>query len=108
VLGPDGKTPQVKLTQVPIKDLGISYPVLMEHGPSKIPYNDDVPLPGWSPTNGGMEAPTVKVKRYDFAIQFCWKETPLSKRMEKAKSAEPDKSPALASGTGNATAPKPN
>ncbi len=108
VLGPDGKTPQVKMTQVSIKDLGISYPVLMQHGPSKLAYEDDVTLPGWSPTNGGVEAPAVKVKRYDFLIQFCWKETPLSKRNEKAKQSEAEKTPALAAGAENPTAPKPN
>jgi type IV pilus assembly protein PilM len=109
VPGPDGKKTEIKMTQVSIKDLGISYPVLMNYGQYKKPYSVDVPLPGWNPTNGGMDAPTVKVDRYDFVIQFCWKETPLSKRIEqKTKQAAPEKSPALAAGPDNATAPKPN
>jgi type IV pilus assembly protein PilM len=99
--GPDGK-----MTQVAIKDLGISYPVLMHFGPNRIAYSSSVELPGWSPSNGQPDAPSIPVKRYDFAIQFCWKETPLSKR--KSKQSEPEKSPALASGADNRTAPNPN
>ncbi len=102
--GPGGK-----MTQAAVKDLGISYPVLMPFGAYRKAYSSEVPLPGWSPVNGGNEPPTIKVDRYDFAIQFCWKETPLSKRMEpKAKPTEPEKNPALAAGTDNSTAPKPN
>ncbi len=96
--GPDGKS-----TQVSIKDLGISYPVLMNYGQHNLPYQADIPLPGWNPGNGG-EAPSITVNRYDFKIQFCWKERSLSK----GKAAEAEKSPALASGADNATAPKPN
>ena len=96
--GPDGKS-----TQVSIKDLGISYPVLLNYGQHKTPYQADIPLPGWNPGNGA-EAPSISVNRYDFAIQFCWKERSLSK----VKPAEAEKSPALASGADNATAPKPN
>jgi type IV pilus assembly protein PilM len=101
--GPGGK-----MTQVAIKDLGISYPVLMPLGSHKA-MPSDVPLPGWTPANGGNEPPTIKVDRYDFVIQFCWKETPLSKRLEqKSKPTEPEKSPALAAGADNSTASKPN
>jgi type IV pilus assembly protein PilM len=102
--GPGGK-----MTQVAIKDLGVSYPVLMPFGAYRKAYSSDVPLPGWTPANGGNEPPTIKVDRYDFAIQFCWKETPLSKRLEqKSKPTEPEKSPALAAGADNSTASKPN
>jgi type IV pilus assembly protein PilM len=95
--GKDGK-----ITQVSIKDLGISYPVLMPYGPSRKAYSSQVSLPGWNPANGGNEGPSISVDRYDFAIQFCWKEK------QKGKPAESEKSPALAAGTDNATAAKPN
>jgi hypothetical protein len=95
---------------IPIKDLGIAYPVLVR---SVRLHDDEIPLPGFEDdgkqiapgvTVPGAEGAAAKpgvvnkitVPRYDFAIQFCWKETPFSKRREKAKAGEGEKSPALA------------
>ena len=95
---PDGKS-TVKL---PIKELGISFPMLVE---SKRPGEDDIALPGFGQSRGGgprgrVEGdgqPKVTVLRYDFAIQFCWKETPLSERLQKQK-AEANQGPATQGG----------
>lgn len=105
---PDGKT-----IQVPIKDLGIGSPILV---PGGRPKPDDVPLPGFSERKAGDAGPeTVSVDRFDFVVQFYWKETPLSKRLQKSKApagdkkpAEGEKTPSLAAGAGATTAPRTN
>jgi type IV pilus assembly protein PilM len=80
--GKDGK-----LTKVPIKDLGIGYPVLVR-SPSLVsdpipdPNEDDAP----PPTKAGIVPPvrkTLELKRFNFYLQFAWKPTPLSKRLDK-------------------------
>jgi len=64
--GPDGK-----LEEIPIKELGIGYPVILtdraDYDPTTITEQD------------GTEVP---VKRWDFTLQFAWSPTPLSKRLE--------------------------
>jgi type IV pilus assembly protein PilM len=108
-------TPNGKTMQVSIKDLGIGSPILLSVGR---PKEDDVPLPGFSERTGGMgdaEPPTVSVYRYDFVVQFYWKETPLSIRLQKLKAApggkkpaEGEKTPSLAAGASATTAPRTN
>jgi type IV pilus assembly protein PilM len=108
--GPDGKPMKVSL-----KDLGIGDPVLL---PGGHPQEDEVPLPGFSERKGAVGdavPPTVTVSRFDFIIQFAWRETPLSVRLQRAKSPQGDKkpgegekSPALAAGASAATAPRTN
>ncbi len=83
------------------RDLGISFPVLF---PVNRPTQETIPIPGAAA--GGQSrfadpsaAQTVTVDRYDFIIQFAWKETPLDKRMEKAENpngVEASKPPASA------------
>jgi type IV pilus assembly protein PilM len=113
------KTTAATRTAVLAKDLGIGYPVLVR---SFRLHDDDIPLPGFEdeghgpgglPAIGGSEAAAaaksgvatkVTAARYDFIVQFCWKETPFSKRTEK-KAGEGDKPAALA-GTAATTVPK--
>jgi type IV pilus assembly protein PilM len=93
----DGKQTQVL---VPLKDLGISYPVLTSA--SKV-FQEEIPLPGSNAA--GAQGPaanpqTVSAPRCDFTIQFVWKETPMDKRLEEKEkqkpTGEPDKPPATA------------
>ena len=100
---PDGKT----MMQVPLKDLGIGYAVLIR---APRPFDEEIPLPGTSdqptagpgaqardPNHPNTEPKTVTVQRCDFIVQFCWKETPLNVRLEKSKAAS-EPSPTLQAG----------
>jgi type IV pilus assembly protein PilM len=108
--GPDGKP-----MKFPLKDLGIGNPVLL---PGGHPKDDEVSLPGFSDRKGApgdAGGPNVTVSRFDFVVQFAWRETPLTIRLQKAKSpqgdkkpAEGEKSPALAGGASATTAPRTN
>ena len=93
-----------KPTQVPLKELGIQYPVLISA--SKV-YDENIPVPGAVPAAGAQGAvaanaapDTVTVPRCDFTIQFIWKETPMDKRLEEKdkqkQNAEGEKPPATA------------
>jgi type IV pilus assembly protein PilM len=105
VLLPDG--PNGELKPVPIKDLGIGYPVLLTSGKaipgqySPFPVDPaDAQAGGrgridFSLSRGGPApfqrggppaeaAPQVwELRRYDFVIQFCWKPEPRGVRQEK-------------------------
>ncbi len=72
---------------VSMKELGISYPVLVD--PTR-PYECEIPDPQAPPTlrpakaggSGGREEarPTIKVDRFDFVVEFVWTPTPPSVR----------------------------
>ncbi len=110
----DGKS-KIK---VPIKQLGVSYALLLK--PTK-PYEEEIPIPGIrdeeapkvKPNVGRDGGPGAKerdqakisVLRFDFTLQFAWKESPYSSRQEKPKGPEGEKPPALA---GPVQAPKTN
>jgi type IV pilus assembly protein PilM len=77
--GPNGKTKPVA-----IKDLGIGYPVIVRSWKVR-----PVPIPD---PNANLEEaaeeqdadrviPTIELQQFDFVLQFCWQETPLSKRL---------------------------
>ncbi len=98
------------VTSVLTKQLGIGYPVLVR---SVRLHDDEITLPGFEerakpggppvalPGGAAAKAEAVtkiNVPRYDFAVQFCWKETPFTKRREKAKTGEGEKAPSLAAG----------
>jgi type IV pilus assembly protein PilM len=99
----NGKAP----SKVLIKDLGIGYPVLLSKGNKN---KDEIPLPGFGENGNGRRGvadvvqPTVTAWRYDLTIQLCWKETPLSARLEKSSSPASDK-PATASATPDTASP---
>ncbi|HEV2972110.1 MAG TPA: type IV pilus assembly protein PilM [Pirellulales bacterium] len=90
--------------KVLIKDLGIGYPVLLTGGN---PEPDEIPLPGYGGEGGnprrgsGDEGqPIVKAFRFDFTVDLCWKETPLSARLETAKPPTTDKPATASAGPG--------
>ncbi len=77
----DGKPPL--LTVVPIKDLGISCPVIA----TRAKLEDEVvetPDAEFEPDAAKRE---VHLKKYPFIVQYCWQETPPSKRREKEVAA---------------------
>lgn len=89
-----------KFVSLKPNDLGISFPVLF---PVNRATPETIPLPGTS--SGGQSqffdasapAQSVTVDRYDFIIQFVWKETPLDKRAANmANSTSPEAEKPLA------------
>jgi hypothetical protein len=95
ILLPDGPGRKMKL--VPIKDLGIGYPVIVQSWRVRSVEiqdpNAEVPEEGAVGAFGAGEvagrrraaaepdAPTIKLRQYDFVLQFSWQETPLTKRL---------------------------
>ncbi len=79
---PVGKNHAIEL--VSIKDLGVSYPVLLN--PSQI-LDESLPDPEMQSddeeTDPTARPKTVNVPRFDFIVQFCWQETPPSVRAKK-------------------------
>jgi type IV pilus assembly protein PilM len=107
---PDG--PGGELVEVPIQDLGIGYPVIVfksaiskpqflvdpSAAPGGVSPRTPEALGGKAPpasvvarserTDGGdapLQPVGQEVKRFDFVVQFCWAETPHSKRREIAR-----------------------
>ncbi|PQO29276.1 pilus assembly protein PilM [Bremerella cremea] len=97
---------------VSMKELGISHPIIAV---DKVPQEIQFPNPDYEPPAGGLsgeggydmysgggagmrnpmgtddEPPvpaTIPLKMYVFKVQFCWRETPLSKREEARLAAE--------------------
>jgi type IV pilus assembly protein PilM len=68
-------------SEIPIGELGITHPVIIS--PIKPPTADRIPNPD-DPAN------PIAVSRWDFTIQFAWKPTPLSKRIELKQQQQPD------------------
>ncbi len=98
---PDGPGGAMKL--VAIKDLGVGYPVIVRPWPIRSVQirdpNADIEDPAGGEANfeamrfpradargavpnEGPVAPTITLKQFDFVLQFCWQETPLSKRLK--------------------------
>jgi type IV pilus assembly protein PilM len=77
-----------KASELPIKELGISAPVITSPIGRWLPY----PIP-----DPNDEKKTLTLKRWDFTIQFAWQPTPLGKRLEKRQQKETGQpNPALA------------
>ncbi|GAA4440888.1 pilus assembly protein PilM [Bremerella cremea] len=94
---------------VSMKEMGISHPIIAV---DEVPTFEDIPNPKYEPPalgmGGGMsedyggmqpgnfgsdpnqpiEPPMLRVKVYRFTVQFCWRESPLSKREEARRAAE--------------------
>lgn len=95
---------------VTMKEMGISHPIIAM---DEVPREIEIPNPEYEPPAAGMNSgyedygpeggisgmnpmvssedfipPTIKVKVYRFTVQFCWRESPLSKRIEAKKAAE--------------------
>lgn len=97
ILLPDGPGGKKKL--VAIKDLGVGYPVIVRPWPIRnveirdpaADMEEQGPMGefeggGGRPIAQNANAPgpakTIPLKQFDFVLQFCWKETPLSKRLK--------------------------
>jgi type IV pilus assembly protein PilM len=73
--------PEGKVIEIPIAELGISSPVILTD--AGVAKSDTV----YDPSTDSK----VPVKVWDFELQFAWKPTPHSKRVEKAQQpAQPD------------------
>jgi len=93
---------------VTMKELGISHPIIAM---DEVPRTVQIPNPKYDPPamgsgmgdeyggNYGMnpeepmdpskiEPPMIQAKVYRFTVQFCWRESPLSKREEARRAAE--------------------
>ncbi|QDU77065.1 Competence protein A [Bremerella volcania] len=93
---------------VTMKELGISHPIIAM---DEVPRTVQIPNPKYDPPTLGsgmadeygagygmtpeepidpskIEPPTIQVKVYRFTVQFCWRESPLSKREELRRAAE--------------------
>jgi type IV pilus assembly protein PilM len=78
------------ISEVPIAELGIGYPVITS--PIVRPVGETIPDPD-------DESKSLALKRWDFRVQFAWKVTPISKRAELRKQREQgQQTPALARG----------
>ena len=99
------KIPQVvdgKIVEatVPLKELGVDYPVALGEGTTvSVVHPDDIPNENETAARGtggaglggaaaGAPAQERKVKRYDFTVEFAWKETPYALRQENKKKAQ--------------------
>jgi type IV pilus assembly protein PilM len=86
------------------KDLGIGYPVLVRPGriqTVEVPDEEAIAKllaqagapginkPPIDPNLAGV--PLKQLKRFDFMLQFCWKETPASVRAKEREKAEASK-----------------
>jgi type IV pilus assembly protein PilM len=83
-----GKPPLMK--SVPITELGISYPVITQEKKIEAETREDPALE--NDPNVDVKDRSVHLRRYDFVVQFCWQETPPSKRLaneEAARAAMP-------------------
>jgi len=114
--GADGAAKDRKPELVSMKDLGIGYPTLTYQGkPTPCAIADpnvdkenaaESPAPGTNhgigvggpaigPGAASKETPMLQVRRCDFVVEFCWRPTPPTARLEKRKQArqeQPDAS----------------
>jgi type IV pilus assembly protein PilM len=106
----EGANGQVVMQEFDVKELGILNPVLINenfnsrfeiHNPKanrkmssgmpgmfetrQLVQNPINPRPGQGPPNEPKEEPMIPVPRYEFTIQFCWKQIPLRQRLENRK-----------------------
>ncbi|TWT33257.1 pilus assembly protein PilM [Blastopirellula retiformator] len=93
-----------QMIEVSMKELGISHPVIVldsvprtvqvdnpDYDPATMGMNGEAgmmaPMGGVNPMGaaGEIVPPKIPVKVYEFTVQFCWQETPVSKRIENKK-----------------------
>jgi type IV pilus assembly protein PilM len=86
VFGAEG---QVQMETFTMQELGIDYPVLVE-----VSRLIEEPIGEENPSNPA--AKPVTLLRCEFVVQFCWKETPASKRLQLRKPKEQQASETLA------------
>jgi type IV pilus assembly protein PilM len=93
-----------------MKELGIDFPVITYDAPLETLLIDESgQILSANDSYGGVPAavpgakPPISVKQYNFRVQFCWKPTPASKRLE----ARQQKAPPPGEPNGVAVAPPP-
>ncbi len=91
--GKDGQ-----LTDVAVRELGISHPVIVSKIRVPRPVTiTDPNAPQKRDANGElMKAEPLELKRFDFVLQFAWKPTPLSQRTKNAEERAKQQEGALA------------
>lgn len=78
-------------TTLPVRELGITYPVLLEQ--QAIAWSNQIPIDPKAPPPGAKEGESsLKVPRYDVILQFCWKEVLPTERG--VKKTDPNAAPA--------------
>lgn len=104
---PDGANDE--LIQVPLRDVGISHPFIVADSrlTTEVIYSDEGPTGASSnissrfregPAGNAQdrnEPEPIKLKRYDFVVQFCWRPTPKTQRRllaEERRQAEAERS----------------
>jgi hypothetical protein len=85
---------------VPVKELGIGFPVIVDASNPR-PVRVQRPGAGEKPAAGVSgqddEVEEVKLRRYDFTVQFCWQPTVPGSDKPKTKAAgQPNAAPAAA------------
>ena len=93
------KETKTVIKNVPIKELGIGYPVIVHSwrirpiqilDPNAAAVEEAAGGIGNAGAIGGRRSPmqdgatvvpTIELRQFDFVLQFCWQETPLSKRL---------------------------
>ncbi len=89
---------------VPVRDLGICCPIMVNIG--KIDTNHEIPNPDYDPMNPDKNIPpTIRVPRFDFEVQFLWCQDgpPQKQSSEAASVATPGSATGGFGGTGSAT-----
>ena len=79
------------------KEMGIGYPAVVSTG-GKI-VDEEVSNPNFdtkASIEGSDQVKAVKLKRFDFVLQFAWQPTPRSKRIELREKAAGQQAPSLA------------
>jgi hypothetical protein len=67
---------------VTARELGIGYPVLINPQTTKTVYVEDPTAPPADPDSGQPANTSRALECFEFVVQFSWKQTPPSKRLE--------------------------
>jgi type IV pilus assembly protein PilM len=72
-------------TEVAMRDLGISHPVIVSEirMPQPVSVEDPNAVPQPDANGNIVKPPPQQLKRFDFVLQFAWRPTPLSERIKK-------------------------
>ena len=100
---------QRRMEAFTMKELGVDFPVIISDGRLETLQIDETgQIISQDNSYGGAAAlpgakPPITVRQYNFRVQFCWKPTPASKRLE----AREPKPPAAGAASDVAVAPPP-
>ncbi len=87
-----------ELTEVSVRDLGISSPVIVSEirAPQPVSVTDPNAAEQRDAKGEPVKAQPVELKRFDFILQFAWTPTPLSQRIKNAEEGAEQQEGALA------------